>query len=208
VFVDAVSANAALLFGVEQTQQLLEFVAQTQPTLVRSLVPSPLSLPTLTLVLQRLLDERVSLKHAHVIFDCLATYAPRQQDIAKLAAAARASLQRQLSQELAPGNTLSVFQLDPQLTETLRDAFVSRAEKEQLALAPDLAEEMVLAINNALKDSLQPVLLLPDNARRAAQLLLKYEVPNARVIGVSDLGPDVVVTTLAWIGPETTPAQT
>lgn len=199
--VDGLCTNASRLFGVEQTQQLIESVAQSQPTLVRSLVPSPLPLTSLTLVLQRLLDEGVSLRHAHVILDCLATYAPREQDIGKLAARARTSLQLQISQELAPNGELSVFQLDPLYVDTLRDAFVCKADIEQLALAPQLADDIVLAVHTAIEQTPQPVVLTPDDIRRATHLLLQRELPRARVISVSDLAPDVLVTTVAWIGP-------
>jgi hypothetical protein len=42
---------------------------------------------------------------------------------------------------------------------------------------------------------------MPDSVRRAAQLLLRHELPKLRVVGVSDLRPDVTLTTLGWIGP-------
>jgi len=198
---DALCANAARLFGIEQTQQLIDSIAQSQPTLVRSLVPSPLPLASLTLVLQRLLDEGVSLRHPHVILDALATLAPREQDIGRLANRARGALHRQISQELAPEATLDVFQLDPLFADTLRDALVSKSDIEHLALPPQLAEDIVRAITEATARASRPVLLTADNVRRGAHLLLKRELPQLRVIGVSDLAPEVVVTTMGWIGP-------
>ncbi len=200
---DALCRHAPSLFGIEQTQQLLESIARTQPTVVRNLVPTPLSLSTLALVLQRLLDDGVSLRHAHVILDSLATIAPRETEVGKLAARARAALQRQRSQSLAPQGTLSVFQLDPLVTDVLRQAWREGLDTEQLALTPQMADSVVNAVREAVAASTEPVLLTAEPVRRAAHTLLKRELPTLRVISAQDLSPDVEVTTLAWIGPNT-----
>lgn len=201
VLSDALSVHATVLFGVEQAQSWLDSVASSQPSLVRSVVPTPLSLPNLTAVLHRLLDEGVSIRHAPLILESLVTVVAREQDVTVLAKRARVALRRQLSQELAPGGTLEVYQLDPLFHDVLREALVGEGDEERLAVPRELADDIVRAVTDATHQRERPVLLIPDSVRRAAQLLLRHELPKLRVVGASDLRPDVTLNTLAWIGP-------
>jgi len=207
VLVDVLSAHATALFGVEQAQSWLDAIAAWQPSLVRSVVPTPLSLPNLTSVLRRLLDEGVSIRHGHLILESLVTVAAREQNVGALAKRARVALRRQLSQELAPEGALEVYQLDPLFHEVLRDALVTDGDEERLAVPRELADDIVRAVTEATHQSERPVLLMPDSIRRSAQLLLRHELPKLRVVGVSDLRPDVTLTTMAWVGANLSPIR-
>ena len=54
--------NASELLSHDETQQLLDKVAERSPKLVEDLVPGKLSLATITKVLQNILDESVVVK--------------------------------------------------------------------------------------------------------------------------------------------------
>ena len=65
--------NASELISHDETQQLLDKVAERSPKLVEDLVPEKLSLATITKVLQNILDESVSVRDMRTILEVLST---------------------------------------------------------------------------------------------------------------------------------------
>ena len=73
--------NASELISHDETQQLLDKVAERSPKLVEDLVPEKLSLATITKVLQNILDESVSVRDMRTILEVLSTESSRTQDV-------------------------------------------------------------------------------------------------------------------------------
>jgi type III secretion protein V len=66
--------------GIEETQGLLDRLAQTHPALVREVVPKLISPTLLADVLRRLVEEGVSLRNLKDVLGALAEWAPQQKD--------------------------------------------------------------------------------------------------------------------------------
>ena len=86
------------LLGYEETYQLLEYLAKSQPSLVRALVPGALSLAQVTAVLRQLLEEQVSIRDFKNIAEILLSFAQETQDPQRLSAKVRSGLSRRMLQ--------------------------------------------------------------------------------------------------------------
>ncbi|MEC8212821.1 MAG: flagellar biosynthesis protein FlhA, partial [Pseudomonadota bacterium] len=106
--------NASELISHDETQQLLDKVAERSPKLVEDLVPEKLSLATITKVLQNILDESVSVRDMRTILEVLSTESSRTQDVEELTAAVRPKLGRMIVQGLVDvDDNLPVMTLNP-----------------------------------------------------------------------------------------------
>jgi type III secretory pathway component EscV len=81
------------LFGIEETQGLLDALARTHPTLVREVVPKIVTPVLLADVLGRLAEEGVSLRALPEVLEALAESAPKERDPLLLTEEVRAALQ-------------------------------------------------------------------------------------------------------------------
>ena len=99
---------ASELFGRQETQQLLDRVAQDIPKLTEDFVPGVVTLTTLHKVLQNLLTERVSIRDMRTIIETLAEHAPTQTDPYELTTVVRVALGRAITQQWFPGDRKSV----------------------------------------------------------------------------------------------------
>ncbi|MFO0692248.1 MAG: flagellar biosynthesis protein FlhA [Polyangiales bacterium] len=200
---DALARRAPELFGLQEAQGLVDRLERAYPALVRHVVPKPLALPALTDVLRRLLEEGVSIRPLREILESLAHHAPLEKDPVELTELVRSSLRRALTHRHARGGTLPVFLLDPAIEETVRDAIQRTATGSYLALAPDLARDLLDAARRTLAAHPQraPIVLTQPDVRRYVFRLLEHEVPGLVVLSYAELVPDVVVTPVDRIRP-------
>ena len=89
------------LLGHEETQQLLDRLAQNAPRLVQDLVPKTLPLRVVARVLQNLLLEKVPVRDMRTIAETLAEHGAKSQDPDSLTAAVRIALGRIIIQNLS-----------------------------------------------------------------------------------------------------------
>jgi type III secretion protein V len=198
----AVQRNAAILLGVDETQALLDGAAKRTPMLVQHVVPETLSLRALTQLLQRLLAEGVRLQPLRPVLEAIATEGTKTSDGNALIERVRARLSRQITERHAPSGTLAAHAIDPMIEEALRDAVQGSGENAYLALAPDLATEIVNSIRTALaptgqRDATPAVLLTQPDVRRWLRSLIEHELPDVAVLSYSELPPDARVEQLS-----------
>ncbi len=194
----AIHRHAAVLLGVDETQALLDGAAQHTPVLVQHVVPETLSLRALAQLLQRLLSEGVHLKPLRPVLEAIATEGSQGTQGTALVERVRARLARQITEAHAPSGTLSAHAIDPVIEEALRDAVQGTGDGAYLALAPDLAIEIVASIRRALdrssgREAQQPVLLTQPDVRRWLRSLIEHELPDVAVLSYSELAPDARV---------------
>ncbi|MCA9530161.1 MAG: FHIPEP family type III secretion protein, partial [Myxococcales bacterium] len=193
----AVRARAGDLLGLQETQNMLDRLERAYPALVRHVIPKPVGLALLTDVLRRLVEEGVSVRPLREILEALATYAPNERDPVTLTELVRGSLRRHISHLHAPDGTLRAHMLDPAIEDVVREAIQHTATGSYLALAPDLAEEVLAhARRVATGTGGRFVLLAQPDVRRFVRRLLEVEVPGAVVLSYPELDPAVRVETL------------
>jgi type III secretion protein V len=198
----AVRRHAAELVGIQETQTMLDAFERTHPALVRAVVPKPVSSTLLADLLRRLVDEGVSVRNLREILEALAQYAPVERDPVVLTEHVRVALRRAITHRHAPGGELHAFRLSPEIEEAIRDAIQRTPSGNYLALAPELATEIVGAISAALAAAPEApkVLLTQLDVRRYVRRLIEVEHPDVAVLSVQEISPEARIVPTARIG--------
>ena len=189
------------LLGLQDVQGMLDQLESVSPALVRNVVPKPVSLPQLTDILRRLLEEGVSVRPLREILEALATFAPLERDAVALSELVRVALRRGITHRHAQTDGVRAYLVDPAIEDTVRDAIQRTATGTFLALSPSLARDITDAVRKATEaspDDRAVVLTQPD-VRRFVRRLLEAEFPDRAVLSYSEIAPEVIVTPVARI---------
>jgi type III secretion protein V len=207
--------RAADFVGMTETQYLLDQLDQIAPSLVRQVVPKPVTLALLSDVLRRLVEERVSIRDLRAILEALGTAAQNEKDPLTLAEFVRCQLRRATTYRLTSGKSeISVYLLDPSIEEAIRHAVTRTPQGSFLTLAPAAARDVVTAIRRALSTDSRPaaasapgaaVILTQPDIRRFVRKLIETDLPQVTVVSYAELLPEIAIrpvakATLAGIG--------
>ncbi|MBX3181681.1 MAG: FHIPEP family type III secretion protein [Polyangiaceae bacterium] len=200
----ALRPRAADFLGIAETQMLLDQLEQVAPATVRQVVPKPVSVPLLTDILRRLIEEGINVRDLKGILESLSQVAAADKDPLNLAEFVRSQLRRAITHELTEGAPeLGVYLLDPSIEDVVRSAIQRTAAGSFLALSPAAGRDIVAAVRRQLELTgypEQPVLLTQPDVRRFVRKLLDTELPGARVVSYAELLPEVRLSTIARIG--------
>ncbi len=192
------------LLGYEETQKLLDRLAQTAPKLVEDLVPKTLPLGTLVAVLRSLLAENIPIRDMRTIAETLAAHAGKSQEPGYLTTVVREALGRLIVQEINGLNDeLDVITINPSLEQLLQQA-VQGAGDGSLGLEPGLAGNLQQAIADAVRrqesEGRTPVLLVAQALRPMLARFARHVAPALRVLSYSEVPDDRQVRIVATIG--------
>ncbi len=192
------------LFGVDETQALLEGLSRTHPVLVREVVPKVVSPVALTEVLRRLLEEGVSLRNLPDVLGALAEHAPHEKDPVVLAEHARAALRRAITfQHAGASGVVAAYTFDALIEDTIRGAVHKTPTGSHLALEPQLSRDIVAAIGRVVgTEGMKPppfVLLTSAEIRRHVRRLVEIDHPSLCVLSYQELSPETELRPLGRI---------
>jgi len=197
--------NAREFVGVQETQTMLEQLEKAFPAIAKEVVPKVVNVLKLTDILQRLVEEEISIRDLRGILQALAEYAQVEADNVMLTEHVRAAQRRYISHKYARGTgTLVVYLLDPNIEEAIRGSVKRTSAGAHLALEPELAQEIVQAVRSEcghLPPSAQrPVILTAMDIRRYVRKLLEYEFnPSFSVLSYQELSPELNIQPVARI---------
>jgi type III secretion protein V len=190
------------LFGLEETQGLLDSLERTHPALVREVVPKLVSPVLLTDVLRRLVEEGISLRNLPDILGALAEWAPHERDPVALVEHVRGALRRTITHKHAgDGGVLAAYLLDPMIEDAIRDAIQKTATGSYLALEPQISRDIVTAVGRAIgpDGDGRAVLLTGAEIRRYVRRLVETDHPGVAVLSFQELAPDAQIRPIARI---------
>ena len=196
--------NSSELLSHDETQQLLDKVAERSPKLVEDLVPGKLPLATITKVLQNILDE----SDMRTIIEVLSTESSRTQDIEELTAAVRPRLGRMIVQGLVDINdSLPVMTLNPSLEQILHNILQQNNSSQGLVIEPKLAEGLfkALAENSQEVENLghAAVLVVSPAIRPWLAKFIRHRLAELTVLSYSEIPDDQAVNVVATIDVDT-----
>ena len=196
--------HAHELLGHEETQQLLDRLANAMPRLVQDLVPKTIPLRVVVKVLQNLLMERAPIRDMRTIAETLAEHGSRSQDPDTLTAAVRIALGRMIIQSInGLEDELPVITIASELEQILLRT-LQPGRDEQIPLEPGLAERLHEALlDTAQKQELigQPaVLLVPDAIRVMLARFTRHGIPHLQVLAFSEIPEDRKLKVIATVG--------
>ena len=194
-----VRRRAGQLVGIQEVQTMLDQLERAYPALVRAVVPKPVSLALLADILRRLVEEQVSIRPLREILETLAVHAPNERDPLTLTELVRAGLRRSITHRRSVDGVLAAFTLDSLIEEAVREAIQRSAAGSYLALPPDMARDIISAVQRETEGAPAPVVLTQADVRRFVRKLVEIDVPQAVILSYQELAPEATVQPLGRI---------
>jgi flagellar biosynthesis protein FlhA len=196
--------NASELLSHDETQQLLDKLAQRYPKLVEDLVPGKLSLGVITRILQNLLNESVPIRDMRTIVETLTEGASRTQDPDALTGLVRPKLGRMILQSLLETDeVLQVMTLDPSIEQLLQNLAQQPGGSPGVMLDPDLAERLFTAIRDNARQMEQQgqsaILVVSPPIRNWLARAVRHRVADLTVLSYSEIPEDQAVRVVATV---------
>jgi type III secretion protein V len=196
--------HARDFIGFQEVQWMVNRVKAFYPALVDEVIPKPVSVQQLTEILQRLAEEGVPIRDLKSILQALSEAARADQDSASRAEHVRVAIRQKICFHLAGGGqTLFVYQLDPEIEELFRNSVRQTASGLQLAMDPDSVQRVFVAADSRLANlpptAQRPVILTDSDIRRFVYRLLTFHLPEISVISYDQLTPQISVQPLGVI---------
>jgi type III secretion protein V len=190
--------------GIQEVQWMAARLKEYYPALVDEVVPKPISYQLLAEVLQRLADERVSIRDLKTIFGALSEVGRAINDPVELSEHVRCALKRNICYQLSEGKpTLFVYQLDPEIEELFRNSIRHRVLGPQVEMESDTIGRIVASTRSQIGDlpatAQRPVILTHSDIRRFVKNLLAHDFPELSVLSFDQLTPQIRVQPLATI---------
>ena len=190
--------HAGDFLGLHEIQWMVNRLKDLYPSLVGEVTPKPLPLLTITEVLQRLVEEGVSIRDLKSIFQALAKYGPVEHSPVALTERVRVALKEKICFQLSGGKRmLYVYQLDPEIEEMFRNSIRQGPTGPYLAMEPSMIQQVVAAANmqfGKLPPTAQkPVILTDGEIRRFVKRLLDYNFPEISALSYDQLSPQITV---------------
>jgi len=194
----ALRRHAADFLGIQETQSLLDEAGKGIPALVKEVIPKLVPLTSLSEVLQRLVQEEVSIRDLRAILQSLARWGQVEKDPATLSEYVRSDLKQQISFGFARGGKeLVVYLLDPKIESSIRSAIQRTAQGSYLALDPETARKIMGAAKKSLANlpstASRPIILTAVDVRRYLKKLLELDLPQVVVLSYQEISPLLTV---------------
>jgi flagellar biosynthesis protein FlhA len=199
-----VGMSAADLFGMDETQKLLDALKENAPQLVAGLTPAPLTLNAIAALCRALLSEGVPLKDFRRIAEAMADAARDETDPIQLVEQVRRRIGALIVQTLVPVRMpLPVVTLDAGLESLLTQA-VRTGPNASHPIEPALASRIVAAVGEAagplMGEARRFAVVTSPIARRALARLLRPHINDSPVLSFLEIPDGKPVEVVAVVG--------
>ena len=136
----------------QETQNLINNLKESNPSVVEELTPKLLGLGEIQKVLQNLLKEGISIRDLLTIFETLADYAATTRDTDVLTEYCRQALKRAISTKYFGANeTTSVVTLDPKNEQEIMSSVKQTEQGAYLTLPPERTKAIIASTEKETK---------------------------------------------------------
>lgn len=196
--------HAHEFIGIQEAQGYLDFISRGMPKLVESVIDKVITIHQFTDVLQRLVQEGISVRDTKTILDALSEWGRIEKDPVLLTEHIRAAMRRYISFRYANGSdTLFVYLLDPEIEDVIRGAIRRTQTGSFLSLDPTIAHDILDAIRREIADqpptAQQPVIVTDMELRRFVRKMVEIEFPNLAVLSYQELTPELNIQPIGRI---------
>lgn len=194
---------AGEFLGLQETKFLLDNSETQYGELVRE-VQRVLPLQKINDVLQRLVQEEISIRNLRAIMQALIEWGQKEKDTILLTEYVRSSLKRYISYKFSFGqNLIAAYLLEPDVEEVVRKAIRQTSGGSYLALGPDVANNLVQRVKKQVGDLSQipqkPVLLTSMDIRRYIRKLIELEIYELPVLSFQEITEEISIQPIGRI---------
>ena len=200
---EIIKRNAFEMLGRQDVRKILDELKSEYSAVIDE-VTKVLSLGEIQKVLQGLLAESVSIRNMVPILETLADYASVTKETSFLIEKVRQSLGRQICLSYADDSkTLHVVTLNPEIEQVIIDSRTETSSGIVAGLEPRYYKKWINAVVNAIHSVQQQgymaVIWCSEAARYLVKNSLKRELPEAVVLSVPEVPPDIKIEALGEI---------
>ncbi|MDQ2746013.1 MAG: type III secretion system export apparatus subunit SctV [Acidobacteriota bacterium] len=182
--------------GIQETQAYIDFAARGVPKLVEEVVSKVVSVPQINDVLQRLVQEGISIRDIKSILEALGEWGRIEKDPTQLTEYVRAAMRRYISFRFAGvRETLFVQMLDPEIEDVIRGAIRRTSTGTYLSLDPNIAHDILEAIRREIEPlpptAQKPIIITDAEVRRFVRKMVELEFPELTVLSYQELAPEL-----------------
>ncbi|OHE78432.1 MAG: EscV/YscV/HrcV family type III secretion system export apparatus protein [Verrucomicrobia bacterium RIFCSPHIGHO2_12_FULL_41_10] len=195
---------AADFIGLQETRTLLSQMEPENAEIVRE-VQRVLPATKIAEVLQRLVQEEISIRNLRTILQALIEWAPKEKDTLLLTEYVRIALRRYISYYFSGGrNVLVAYILEPSAEEQIRKSVRQTSAGSFLAMDPAMSKRLVDAVKKEVGDisnkERPPVLITSMDVRRYMKKLIELDIPQLAVLSHQELTEEINIQPLGRIG--------
>lgn len=197
--------HTAEFIGVQETRYLMDAMEGRYGELVKEL-QRQMPVGKVAEILQRLVDENISIRDLRAIFGALVVWSPKEKDTVMLTEYARIALRRHLCRRFSNNKEwLSVLRLGEGVENLIRDSIRQTSAGTYSALEERPSRLIFNKINCAFAENPAAVLLTTLDVRRFVRKMIERDLFTLPVLSWQELGDGVdinVVGTIELIGEE------
>ncbi len=185
-----VARYAREFIGVQETRFLMDAMETRYAELIKE-VQRQLPIGRIADVLQRLVEERVSIRDLRSVFEALVEWSPREKDPVMLAEYARLGLRRHIvTRHRGTLPWLKAWMIGDTIEAMIRESIRQTSAGSYSALAPEQNEAILQSVRAALGDGTdrQAVLMTAIDVRRFVRKLIEREFFGVDVLSFQELG--------------------
>lgn len=195
--------HAFELLGRQEIQNIIDFVEESNPALVKELIPDLMSLGDIQKVLSNLLKEQVSIRDMVTILETLADFSKISRDNDVLTEYVRQALKRQITKQFLDNMSLQALTIEPGLEEQLRESVQQSEFGSYLAIEPDIAQSLIDNIasyhSNLTNQGITPIILCAPILRIYFKRLLDRFFTNLVVLSYNEIDSDINVEVIGMV---------
>jgi type III secretion protein V len=180
--------NLSRFLGVQEAVALLNRVGEAYPEVVKEAVRA-VPAARLAEVLRRLAEEEVPLRNMRDVLEGLTEAAGQERDTARIADMTRITLKHYLLDTVARDGAIRALVVTPELEAMIRDSIRTVDGAERLAMQPEAARDLVLAIGEAAKETGADALVTSFEVRRPLRKLIEPDLFDLPVLAFNEMSP-------------------
>lgn len=205
---EVIKSHAFEILTRQDTQAHIDRIKEKSPTVVEELIPDNLTVGGVQKVMQNLLKERIPVRDAQTILECLADYATVTKEPDVLTEYVRGSLGRTICQLYQNDEgSIPVLTVSPELEQMIADAMQSTAGGIKVILPPEvlneLSESMSERIDAMVSNGQTPVVLTSPNVRLAFRRVTETMFPSLTVLSYNEIVPGVDIYSVGTVSLDT-----
>ncbi|WP_133407971.1 EscV/YscV/HrcV family type III secretion system export apparatus protein [Parashewanella tropica] len=182
--------------GVQETRFLMDAMENKYGELIREL-QRLLSVGKVAEILQRLVEEGISIRDLRTIFETLVEWVPKEKDVIMLTEYVRIALRRHIRRKFAtPQGWISALMVGEGIENLIRESIRQSTAGSYSVLNSAQTQLILNAIKDLLPDNQQCALLTSLDVRRYLRKIVERDMFNTPVLSYQELGDDVEIKVL------------
>lgn len=198
----SITSSASEFIGMLEVKQMLDRMVDYQE-LIKELFRM-LSLNKVTEIIQRLIEEKISIRNFKLILDTLLEWGQKEREVVILVEYTRVALGRYITNKFAYSqNHIYCFLLDEEIEEIIREGIRVNEVGCYLSIDPAMQMRIVGLIISAYEEhndfSKHPVVVTQLDVRSYIKSILKIEAPNIMVLSYQELEKYAILDSIGVI---------